>query len=129
MCVNYEDIKHFHFVITDHLSTCGQVLPSKEQPPPWKQQGECSYIGASNFTEVALLVDQMVAPHEGHLYSALDVAAYLKSCHNAHMLFDPTYPEIEYGKFTKQEWKSFYSHIQEAKPPNAPELHGKGIDL
>ena len=45
--------------------------------------------------EVSLLASQMEQPHEGHLEAVFHVFAYLKKKHNARMVFDPTYPDID----------------------------------
>ena len=55
--------------------------------------------------------------------------AYLEKKHNARIVFDPTYPEIDMSVFKECDWKEFYGNIKEAIPPNAPESRGKDIDL
>ena len=39
--------------------------------------------------------------------------------YNSGMVFDPTYPDIEYGDFQECDWKEFYEDVNEAMPPNA----------
>ena len=80
-------------------------------------------------TEVSLLASHMAAPRQGHLQAALHVVAYLKAKHNARMVFDPTYPEIDLSLFKTHDWTSFYGDVKEAIPPNAPKPRGKGVDL
>jgi len=50
-------------------------------------------------TEVSLLASQMALPREGHLEALFHVFGYLKNKHNARMVYDPTYPKIDYSKF------------------------------
>ncbi len=45
------------------------------------------------------------------------------------MIFDLTYPDIDYNAFPEYEWTEFYENIQEIIPPNALELRGRPIQL
>ena len=80
-------------------------------------------------TETSTLASQMAAPRIGHLEAAFHVIGYLKQKHNARLVFDPSYPEIDHTTFPKHEWTSFYGDVQEAIPPNAPKPRGKDVDL
>jgi len=81
-------------------------------------------------TEVSLLASQMALPREGHLEALFHVFGYLKNKHNARMVYDPTYPKIDYSKFKDgQEWHHIYGDVKEAIPENAPEPLGKEVDL
>ena len=72
----------------------------------------------------------MALPQDGHLEALLHVFAYLKVKHNAHSVYDPTYPEIDMEVFEEQQdWKHFYGDVKEAIPPNAPTARGKEVDL
>ena len=42
--------------------------------------------------ECSILSSHLALPREGHLDQALHIVAYLKSHHNAELVFDPTYP-------------------------------------
>ena len=68
-------------------------------------------------------------PREGHLDAVFHVFAYLKRKHNARMVFDPTYPDIDYKTFPDHDWKSFYGDVREAKPLDAPKPLGKEVDI
>ena len=68
-------------------------------------------------------------PREGHLEAVFHVFAYLEKKHNARVVFDPTYPDIDMTVFKQCDWKHFYGEAVEAIPPNAPEPRGKDIDL
>jgi hypothetical protein len=57
------------------------------------------------------------------------VFAYMKKKHNARMVFDPTYPEIDETRFQAQDWSNTYGNVKEAIPLNAPEPLGKAVVL
>jgi hypothetical protein len=50
---------------------------------------------------------------------------YLDKKHNAQIVFDPTYPEIDMRVFKEYDWKHFYGDLCEALPLNAPAPRGK----
>ena len=62
----------------------------------------------------------MAAPCMGHLDAALHVVLYLKRKHNARMVYNPTYPDINMGDFKTCDWTEFYGSVKEPIPPNAP---------
>jgi hypothetical protein len=79
-------------------------------------------------TEVSMLVAHMAAPREGHLTAVIHVFAYLKNKHNARLIYDPSYPQIETSDFKNEEdWKAFYSKVKEAIPPNDPPARGSSV--
>ena len=80
-------------------------------------------------TEASLLASQMALPKEGHLDVLVQIFLYLKGKHNSRMIFDPTYPEINYDEFLKHYWTNFYGEVKKVIPPNAPRTAGKDIDL
>ena len=80
-------------------------------------------------TETSVLASFMAMPREGHLNAALHVFSYLKRKHNARMVFDPTYPEIDMDAFQTHDWKRFYGDVKEVLPENMPEPLGKPVDL
>ena len=63
-------------------------------------------------------------PREGHLQQLYHIFAFLKGQHNARMVFDPSYPDVNEEAFPKQDWSKFYGDVSEEKPPNAPEELG-----
>jgi len=79
-------------------------------------------------TEVSLLSSHLALPREGHLEALLHVFAYLRSKHNSTIVFDPSYPSIDYDNFYECDWRDFYGDVQEPVPPNAPEPRGKEVD-
>ena len=53
---------------------------------------------------------------------------YLKSKHNAEMVFDPTVPNIDKSQFPRQEWgHSPYSGMKEQLPPKMKKPRGFGF--
>ena len=44
-------------------------------------------------------------------------------------MYNPSYPEIDDSVFKKCEWSEFYRDAMEAININAPELHGKEVDI
>ena len=80
-------------------------------------------------TEVLVLASHMAMPREGHLDAVFHVYAYLKRKHNARIVFDPSYPNIDKKAFKIQDWTSFYGNVKEAIPPDMPEPLGKDVDL
>ncbi|KAI2491971.1 Reverse transcriptase (RNA-dependent DNA polymerase) [Fragilaria crotonensis] len=79
-------------------------------------------------TEVSELASYLAMPQEGHLEAVFHLFAYLEKKHNARIVFDPTYPDIDMTVF-ECDWKQYYGNVTEAIPPNAPEPRGKEVDL
>jgi hypothetical protein len=65
----------------------------------------------------------------GHLEALLHLFAYLDKKHNARIVFDPRYPNIDMTVFKEFDWKHFYGDVHEAIPPNTPLTRGKDADL
>ena len=80
-------------------------------------------------TETSVLASHMAMPREGHLDAALHVFGYLSRKHNARMVFDPTYPEIDQDQFIRHDWGRFYGDVKEAVPIDCPTPLGKSVDL
>jgi hypothetical protein len=78
--------------------------------------------------EVSLLASALAMPREGHLEAVFHLFAYLKHKHNARLVFDPTYPDIDYSNFMERDWKATYGDVTEAIPLNAPPPRGKEVD-
>ena len=70
--------------------------------------------------EVSMMSSFVAMPREGHLQQLFQIFAYLKLHHNARLVLDPSYPDIDMNDFTKRNWKEFYGDAKEAKPLNAP---------
>jgi hypothetical protein len=81
-------------------------------------------------TEVSMLAAHMAAPGEGHLRAVYQVFAYLKNKHNARLIYDPTYPHIDWSQFkSDQSWAALYRDVKEAVPPNALVPWGRSVIL
>jgi hypothetical protein len=63
-------------------------------------------------TEVSMLSTYLCLPREGHLESVFHVCAYLGLHHNARVVFDPTYLNVDMGTFIKTYWKSMYGDVK-----------------
>ena len=80
--------------------------------------------------ECSIMSSQIVLPRVGHLEQVLNIFGYLKSHHNAELVFDPTPPEIDHAAFDRRDWStSEFGHLeqQEEKPRNAPQARGTGF--
>ena len=75
-------------------------------------------------TEVSMLSSYVAMPREGHLQQVLHIYGYLKTYHNARIILDPSYPDIDESLYPKYDWSSFYKVDKEQLPPNAPEPLG-----
>jgi hypothetical protein len=81
-------------------------------------------------TEVSKLASHMALPRQGHLKAAFHIFAYLEQHHNYLLALDPTYPEIDDGKFNAgADWKEMYPGAEEMIPPNMPEPRGLELVL
>jgi hypothetical protein len=68
-------------------------------------------------------------PRESHLDAVYHLFAYLSLHHNARVVCDPTYPDVDMRAFIKTDWKPMYGDVKEAITPNAPVTRVKAIDL
>jgi len=79
-------------------------------------------------TEVSLLLSYLAYPREGRLETALHIMGYLKNKHNTRLIFDPTYPDIDYRDFPQYNWTEFYGDVAEAITADMPTPLGKNVD-
>ena len=70
--------------------------------------------------EVSMMSSHVAMPREGHLQQLYHIFAYLKAHHNARIVMDPTYPDIESSAFDRRDWKGFYGATKESVPSDAP---------
>jgi len=49
------------------------------------------------------------------------VFAYLKVYHNARIVFDLSYPDVNFDDFKRKDWEKMYGDAREEIPPNCPE--------
>jgi hypothetical protein len=80
-------------------------------------------------TETSKLASYMAQPREGHLEAVYHVFAYLKKKHDARIVYDPTYPEIEQDQFIREDWSRYYGDVKEPEPSNVPVPLGKAVDI
>jgi hypothetical protein len=71
-------------------------------------------------TELSMLYIFLCMPSEGHLDDVYHLFAYLSLHHNARLVFDPTYPNVDMRAFIKTNWRPMYGDVKEVIPPNAP---------
>ncbi len=74
--------------------------------------------------EVSPLSSFIAMPREGHMQQVLHIFAYLKVYHNARIVFDPTYPELEENEFEIRGWGNMYGVGREDIPESIPEPLG-----
>jgi hypothetical protein len=63
-------------------------------------------------TEVSMLSTLLCMPREGHLDDLYHLFAYLSLHHNARVVFDPTYPDVDMRAFIKTDWKPMYGDFK-----------------
>jgi hypothetical protein len=56
-------------------------------------------------TEVSILSTFLCIPHGGHVDDVYQLFAYLSLHHNARVVFDPTYPDVDMRAFIKTDLK------------------------
>ena len=59
-------------------------------------------------------------PREGNFQQLLHMFAYLKIRHNAHIVLDMSYPEIDEEDFKKKYWGDVYGNDPDTVPSNIP---------
>jgi hypothetical protein len=80
-------------------------------------------------TEVSMLSTFLCILREVHLDALYHLCLYLSLNHNARVVFEPTYPDVDMRAFIKTDWKPMYGYVNEMIPPNAPVKRGKAIDI
>ena len=77
--------------------------------------------------KVSMMSSHLALSREGHLAQVYHIFAYLKKHHNAALVFDPSYPEINLDTFQKHDWTKLYGDAKEAIPPDMPKPLGKEV--
>lgn len=75
--------------------------------------------------EVSAMSSFVAMPREGHMQQLYRMFSYLKSNHNARLVLDPSYPDLDLDAFEKKDWSSYYGNGKELLPPNAPKALGR----
>jgi hypothetical protein len=90
----------------------------------------CVELGRIDITtEVSMLLSHNALPRVGHLDAVFRIFSYLKTKTNARLVLDPTYADIDYESFPKENWCEFYGNAKEHLPPNAPAPRGKPVEV
>ena len=79
--------------------------------------------------EASTLSSYLANPHHGHMDAALHLCSWLKNHHNARLILDPSYPDIDQDSFIQSDWENFHGNIKEELPPDMPKPLGKDVDL
>jgi Reverse transcriptase (RNA-dependent DNA polymerase) len=80
--------------------------------------------------EVSMMSSHLALPRQGHLDRLYHIFAFLKSHHNAEVVYDPSVPIIDESLFDRKDWStSEMSGIPQGEelPPNAPRPRGIGF--
>ena len=64
-------------------------------------------------TGVSMMSSFVAMPREGHLQQVYHIFAYLKKHHNARLVFDLSYPDLEESDFERNDWTSMYDDASE----------------
>jgi hypothetical protein len=80
-------------------------------------------------TDVSIISIFLCIPCKVHLDAVYHLFTYLSLHHNARVVFDPTYPNVDMRDFIKTDWKPMYGDVKEVIPTKAPVTRGKVIDL
>ena len=72
----------------------------------------------------------MALPREGHLEQVYHIFAYLKSKHNAEMVFDPTIPDFDKSGFHHEDWShTVYTNATEKLSTKNPQPRSLGFTI
>ena len=127
-----------------YLAKKNLKLPKKVQSPltdgyrpeldttPELKDGEASYymslVGILRWivemnridisVEVSMMASVMALPRVGHLEQLYRMFGFLKSHHNAELVLDPTYPDINEADFERKDWEhTVYGEVKEEVVP------------
>ena len=141
--------------IVAHLKKAGKSLPKRAKTPmssnyrpeldtshvcdPDEASDFQSFIGILRWMvelgridiccEVSMLSSHLAMPRQGHLEQVYHIFAYLRKHHNAELVFDPTYVNVDEKLFERQDWSStpYISDEPEELPLNMPPPRGFGF--
>lgn len=57
--------------------------------------------------EISMLLSCIALPREGHFQQINHLMAYLKRFHDALLVMDPTYPDIDDDMIVERDWQIF----------------------
>ena len=75
--------------------------------------------------EVSAMSSFVAAPRYGPFFQLLQIFAYLKCHHDARLVFDPSYSEIDDTQFERKDWSGFYGSEKKHVPANSLKPKGK----
>ena len=75
--------------------------------------------------ETSIMSSHVMLPRVGHMMQVINIFRYLKHHSNARLVFDPTYPNINYDAFPINEWSNYYDAQAEEMPQDMPTPMGK----
>jgi hypothetical protein len=81
------------------------------------------------FINMALLSSFLTAPRQGHMEAVYCIYGYLKAHSRSTMVFDNSYINWSDSDFPLYDWTEFYRDAVEHIPTNAPEPHGKEVQI
>jgi hypothetical protein len=128
-----------------HLKSTSSVLPSGYRPELdateycneelhhfYQQQiGVLCWLvelGQINIcAEVSMLAAFAAAPRVGHFKAMLHIFSFLSHHPRCRLVFDDSYVPITDGP--DHDWSDFYPNAKELLPPNAPEPHGRPLQM
>ena len=125
----------FHWTMRLNLTPAGpSSTPSLQRSTSQSQISVlrwCVELGRIDIiTEASKLASYLVLSREGHLEAVFHLFNYMvERTHNAWIVFDPSYADVDWTAFKEYDWKSFYGDKNEEIPPNAPEPRRKDVDL
>ena len=71
--------------------------------------------------ETLIMSSHIALPRVGHLQKLYQIFGYLKHHDSARLVFEPTYPTIDYNNFPVHDWIQFYGRVKEETLDNMPE--------
>jgi hypothetical protein len=78
---------------------------------------------------VSIFSTYLCFPREGHLEAIFHVFAYLGIHHNARVVIDTTYTDVDMDTLVKTDWKLMYGDVKENIHSDSPVYRGKEVDL
>ena len=79
--------------------------------------------------EVALLLQHLALPREGHLEQDLHLLGYLKEHKKLRLMFNCGMPKVGERLFKVYDWIDFYCHVKDPVPVNMPEARGLSVSV
>ena len=107
-------------------NNCRPECDTSDELGPQESSYYASLIGVLRW-QVSMMSSFVALPREGHLQQLFHIFAYLKAHHNARLVLDPSYPDIDATTFENKNWKEFYGNTKEDIPKNVPRPLGKEL--